>query len=55
MDAGLNGLRGHHVLRKKEQERRPEREPAPTQVRLIMAGTVGDRMLQLENVTLRIV
>ena len=45
MDAGLDGLPGHHVPRIAEEENRSEREPAPTQVRPIMVETVGDRIL----------
>ena len=48
MDAGQNGLTGHYVTFK--QELRGEREIAPSQVRLMVVGTVRARILKYKNV-----
>ena len=51
MDGGRNGLTGQHARESVEQETRRERGPVPTQHRLTMVETVGERMLQLNSAT----
>ena len=48
MDAGQNGLPGHHA--KFQQELREEREIAPSQVQHMVVETVGAWILERENV-----
>ena len=55
MDTGQNGLTGQHAPESAKQEIRPGRDRVPTRPRLTMVGTVGGRMLHLENVILSLV
>ena len=51
MDGGRSGLTGQHARETVEQETRRERDIVPTQPRLTMVETVGERMLQLNSAT----
>ena len=58
MDTGQNGLPGQHQQLASmvvEQETRPERDPVQTPPQRLVAETVGGKVSERENVTLRIV